>query len=561
MVWPERRRRAVGIVLAVAVLAGFWLLAPSASAQAHPAADGQVAAAAAADLERQDPEPAGPSELERPHESESLPESERPHESEGPPEPVGPEEPLVFVRRLDVGPSAWLTEAEIGAIRAKYEGQQVSVAQLLGIVDDFDALYASKGYLAKAVLPEQTIEDGVVRIELVEARIGTLTLQGNQFTRDDYILARLGAGPGDLLDLGRLDAALTYFNRTNDVKLHAQLAPGQAVGTSDVLVLVEEPPRDQWQLLVNVPGSQTHRLSASVTWRRNSVTGRRDVMSLNVMHAPGTWSGTASYQVPVGLDGVRFGLAQHDSWVDVLEHDGTPTPIHRRTSQTTLSLSQPMVLSETAMSMASLEWHHRRLDVSVAGVPQSTMTEQALTAAYTIERQMPGRAWMFNAGLRGGVSRTRLGGTEYEPRSYRKLTLAGQSIWVPAPIHRWLVRGTLQHGFDNTAPDDERFSLGGPSTVRGIREGAAADHRGYAVSLEYWHTANDRVEIVAFVDHGRVWPANGSGTTTASFTSMGLGVDWRPSPAVLVTLVMGVPLGQVEDSLRELLHAQVQVSF
>src|SRR5690606_36126253 len=116
MVWPERRRRAVGIVLAVAVLAGFWLLAPSASAQAHPAADGQVAAAAAADLERQDPEPAGPSELERPHESESLPESERPHESEGPPEPVGPEEPLVFVRRLDVGPSAWLTEAEIGAI-------------------------------------------------------------------------------------------------------------------------------------------------------------------------------------------------------------------------------------------------------------------------------------------------------------------------------------------------------------------------------------------------------------------------------------------------------------
>jgi len=134
-------------------------------------------------------------------------------------------------------------------------------------------------------------------------------------------------------------------------------------------------------------------------------------------------------------------------------------------------------------------------------------------------------------------------------------------MWAPTPVPRWQVRGALQYGFENTAPDDERFSLGGRSTVRRIQEGAAADHRGYAVSLEYVHTASDRVEFVMFVDHGRVWPATGSAPTTASFTSMDLGVDWRPFPTTLASLVVGAPVGQVEDSLREPVHAQVQLSF
>gem|GEM_PF-3544813 len=481
-------------------------------------------------------------------------------------EPTGPQgatgaEPTVVIQRLEVSPSVILSEEEISAIRAKYEGRAVTGDELLAIENDFDALYAEKGYLAKALLPEQTLEDGVLRIQLVEARIGRLLLQGNQWTRDEYILARVGARQGDLVDLNRLGSALTFFNRTNDVKLHAHLSPGEEFGTSDVVVLVQEPARDQWHLVLVPPLVTEKRWSTSVTWRRSSLTGRRDPLSLKVVHGPGTWSGTAEYHVPVTLDGLRLGLVHHANWSDVLDKDGTPTPIQRRTDHTTLSLSQPWMLSDTLYSMTSLELQRREVELLVAEVPQSRLHGFAVTVGYTLEAHLPYRMWRMHHALRGGVVHVDGAPEPPEPDPYYRYNFSGETVWPAAPAAYWLVRGAFQYGFEPSMPDDERFTLGGPSTVRGIREAAAADQRGYAVSLEYRHTASHRLEIVGFVDHGRVWSASPSIPNSPSFTSMGADIRWRPWPNALITITLAVPLNKVEPDHREPVHVSVEFAW
>ncbi len=468
------------------------------------------------------------------------------------------------ILRLEVSPSAILSDNEIAVIRNKYEGTPVSVERLQALLAEFDALYAGKGYLAVATLPEQTLEGGVLRVELVEARVGRILLEGNQSTRDDYVLSRLGVGPGDLVHLGRLDEAISYFNRTNDVRLHAQLSPGAEPGTSDVLILVHEPAvRDQWQLHLHPPGATQKHWSGSVTWHSNSFTGRRDVLSATAVHGSGTWAGTLSYSVPLSLEGLRLGLVNHTSSGDVLNPDGSPTPFQRRVSQAAVSLSQPWPLTETVTTIASIEWQARRTDVLVAGHPQTSVSVRSLTAGYTVQSQRADRTWALHHALRGGVWRSSSGGVDHDPVYYHKYNMSGQAVGPAPGAGRWAVRGTLQYAFDKSLQEDERFALGGVHTVRGIREGAVHDQRGYAATVEYRYALNEKLEIAGFLDHGRAWPvaAPGEEAPGQSFTSIGLGLDWRPVPNALVSVVIGVPLGSVNDQVREPLHAQVRIAF
>ena len=128
-------------------------------------------------------------------------------------------------------PSEILTEHEIRAITEKLEGKTVGVDELQQAVDQINQLYAEKNYItARAVLPPQTVTDGIVRIQLVEGRIGDPareqpgTIQG---------LLLPGPGPmkpGDLVKLDQMEDDLTYFNLTNDVQVMAELRPGSSSG-------------------------------------------------------------------------------------------------------------------------------------------------------------------------------------------------------------------------------------------------------------------------------------------------------------------------------------------
>ncbi|HBG00804.1 MAG TPA: ShlB/FhaC/HecB family hemolysin secretion/activation protein, partial [Firmicutes bacterium] len=134
-----------------------------------------------------------------------------------------------------------LSPEEIQGITGPLEGRELDVSQLMKAVKALDALYGSKGYLtAKALLPPQDVEGGVVYIQLVEGRLGQLFFSGNKHTADRYLQDRISLKPGDLIRLSTLEEDILYFNQTNDVTLHGELSPGEEFGTTDITVLVEE---------------------------------------------------------------------------------------------------------------------------------------------------------------------------------------------------------------------------------------------------------------------------------------------------------------------------------
>ena len=111
-----------------------------------------------------------------------------------------------------------LTEEEIRSVTSRYEAREVGIGNLMEIVEAINELCQRKHYLtAKAFLPPQQVQDGVVRIQLIEGHVGRLVIENNHHTRDSYFSRRISLRPGSLVRLDELEKELRSLHRTNDL--------------------------------------------------------------------------------------------------------------------------------------------------------------------------------------------------------------------------------------------------------------------------------------------------------------------------------------------------------
>ncbi len=117
---------------------------------------------------------------------------------------------------INLPASQILTKEELNVVTSKYIGREISLRDLYIIVDEINALYDAKGYSnARAILTPQTIKKGIVTIDLVEGKTGTILVAGNASTRRGYILDRLDLEEGKVANLNQLSDDLILFNATN----------------------------------------------------------------------------------------------------------------------------------------------------------------------------------------------------------------------------------------------------------------------------------------------------------------------------------------------------------
>ena len=148
----------------------------------------------------------------------------------------------VYINSVTLAPSEILTKEETDPIIQKLVGRNVFITDIQKVIDEINTLYADKGYVtAKAFLPEQTVTDGNIYIDVIESRIGNISVQENRWTRSKYITDRLPQKEGDLFDIVDLEKDVLDFNRYNEgVKLSANLKAGTKPGTTDIEIKADE---------------------------------------------------------------------------------------------------------------------------------------------------------------------------------------------------------------------------------------------------------------------------------------------------------------------------------
>src|SRR5580658_8262351 len=124
------------------------------------------------------------------------------------------------------------------ALIAEAEGQNLTLPQLGRIAARITEYYRSHGYpLDRAIIPAQNIRDGVVRIQIIEARYGEIALDNHSRVVDPLLQATLAPlQSGHAISDAPLNHALLLLADIPGVALVATLMPGEMVGTSDLQV-------------------------------------------------------------------------------------------------------------------------------------------------------------------------------------------------------------------------------------------------------------------------------------------------------------------------------------
>ena len=236
------------------------------------------------------------------------------------PRTVAPEEPLApqvserfFVKTIQIAGNKKIATATLHALVADAEGKNLTLEELQTTVSRISDYYQRQGYpLARAIIPAQTITDGLVKVQIILARYGEIKVNNTSGVRDRLIAAPLAAlQTAQDIEQAPLDRALLLISDLPGISLSSSFTRGEDADTSDFQINVAASPRAYGQLVLDGYGSSytgRERLSSTVVFNDPLKLRNSDILSVSVLSSgPGMRYGRLSYEAFLTGDGVRLG--------------------------------------------------------------------------------------------------------------------------------------------------------------------------------------------------------------------------------------------------------------
>lgn len=229
--------------------------------------------------------------------------------------------------------------------------------------------YQDAGYLSVQVLiPEQKVDGGVVRLQVVEAPVGDVRVQGAQYNAPSRITAEVPAvAVGKVPNFAHLQTQLAEINRRADVKVSPVLKAGREPGTVDVHLDVDDQSAMHGSVEVNNRQSMNTlptRLAAALRYDDLWASGHS--VGLNLQTTPEDTrqvrSVSANYSWPTGAQGEAFSayVASSRSNMNVRITQGDMGVVGN-TDIVGLRYSLPLSSPAGVMQTASFTLDHRRM--------------------------------------------------------------------------------------------------------------------------------------------------------------------------------------------------------
>ena len=423
-------------------------------------------------------------------------------------------------------------------------------------LEALDNAYREQGYNAVQVsVPEQSLNLGVVRLRVVEIRVGSIRVEGNAVFDEANIRRSLpGLRPGSTPNIHEVAANLKLANDNPAKRTSVQFRESAGTdGRSSLDVLVRTTGSKAWKLGLNLDNAgnsaTTGSARAGLAYQHANVGGLDHVGRLQFttsLEQPGkvTTYG-AAYHIPLYQlgDSLDFFASRSDA-------GSGPTSmgtfdLHTRGTGMVLAARYNRQLRRIgdleSRLIFGIDQRAYSNDVPVPGVPvDHRIAVHPLSLTYAGRWLLDEAETSFHVGmahnLPGGgkgsaaeLDRARAGADA----RYTLLRYAA-SLRLNLPADWQLsLNATGQHTRDRLVWT-EQFTLGGARSVRGFREADIAGDKGHALNVEMQTpelcagslSLGARCRLVAFYDAGRVtrYGALPGEDTRSSITSAGLGL-------------------------------------
>ncbi len=461
---------------------------------------------------------------------------------------------------------------ELNSVLARFTNRPITFTELFQARSAVTQLYIDQGYITSgALIPPQTLQGGVVKIQVIEGSLEAINITGTRRLQQAYVRDRLPTSKP--LNQKRLLEALQLLQLNPLIQnLSAELAAGTRPGTSVLEVQVTEAKTFSTQLVADngrspSVGSFRRRLQLN----QANLLGLGDGLSLAYSNTDGSNSLDASYTLPINSRNGTLNLGYGITNSEVIEPDFDLLGINGNSRYYQLTLRQPISQTPTQEFALGLTATRRESDISSSllenlapPVSPSILSQGAdeegrtrISALQFFQEWTSRNAFeviaarsQFNLGI--GALNATINQTAPDSRFF---SWRGQAQWVRlfAPETLLLVRAEVQLA-DRLVPL-EQFGLGGQESIRGYRQDALLTDNGAFVSAEFrfplYRQRQRRmvVQLTPFIDFGTAWNSSGSNPDTNTLVSVGLGLRYQLGDRLTARLDWGIPL--VDVSLRQ----------
>lgn len=154
------------------------------------------------------------------------------------------EEEVSFeIRGYAVEGNTLFPESRIQEILAAFVGAGLNTDDVEKARAALEGAYHESGYISVMVnIPvPQTLDDGIVKLQVVESKVSRVRVTGNRyFTHETILRALPSLAPGSVLYTPKIQEELNDINRNPDIKVAPVLMPGREVGTVEVELKVKD---------------------------------------------------------------------------------------------------------------------------------------------------------------------------------------------------------------------------------------------------------------------------------------------------------------------------------
>ncbi len=485
------------------------------------------------------------------------------------PAPMQPEQTQgtsFILREVALVGSVSVPKAELAPLWADLVGTPVGLPALDALAARIAAAYRARGFvLSQAVLPPQTIADGVVTIQVIEGFVDRVAIAGGAQNQRDAAGLLFAPIPDERpLRLPTLERSVLLGRNVfgGGVDTVVEPSPG-TFGAADLTVTITPAPVAGFASVDN-RGSRLYGPGGFVVggtaYNRLGLNEQIEILGAGALDASlGFIQGTVSLPLfslsGTALDGAMLELeADYADGDPDLSEAGAPSAQTLTTRETNLraALRVPFIRTraQNLFGVIGLDWQDAD-NITGFGPDEFTETDRLLVLDLGLSWDRAdsfGGVTLVEAGLRQGLdtSNTFVGGeiTSGKPDftlatlNLARLQRLGASDWS-----LWL-EATGQYAFD-VLPNSERFGLGDSTIGRGFAPGNTTGDSGYGgrmelrrqIPAEALGPMGVSAEAYGFGDYGQAYDRDGTrdGTRWEPLGSAGIGLRLDVRPWLTVT--------------------------
>lgn len=509
----------------------------------------------------------------------------------GSPKPEEP--PSVVLKEIRFKGAKYFSNESLQAMVSKFLSIPLQYNDLLDIGFAVENFYKKNNHLARVMLAQQDVTEGVLTLDVIESKLSKVTVDQQVDalpSTQEHVLALIERQhpKGSTFNANQVDRALALANEVPGISVSGALHEGEELGETELILKLYQNHGRQAELVADNIGSRStgsQRLMGNATFINPG--DRGDTVSLSTILTQGSEYLRGAYSLPIGLDGWRLGVnASAMDYKVVVGEPGLAGAFGKAFTEG-LELIYPVERSPSANSTFTLSAEAKQFkNIMQSGTILSDYDAEVLVAQFSgVDREFTKTSGMlnYNFQLSHGLINLHEQGTISKSNDQNGINGDFNKLRVNLTyLEPWTPKTDIYMGFNGQLADknldsSEKFQLGGANGIRAYPTGEGSGSDGKMLNFELRHRFDNGVTLTGFYDWGHIDdlhnpnPANNNSKNSYDLKGFGLsaGYNFRNGVAVKATWATRdgdnpnpkIPSGADQDGSRDRNRYWLQVTI